>query len=47
VFLDDVLPALWGIAMEETYREETALRPPPKTTITAGPAQSQTALAEW
>jgi predicted transcriptional regulator len=44
VYLDSVLPALWGIAMEETYREETALRPSPKTTITAGPAQRQSAL---
>ena len=47
VYLDAVLPALWGIAMEETYREQTALRPSPKTTITAGPPQSQTALAEF
>ena len=47
VYLDAVLPALWGIAMEETYREQTALRPSPKTTITAGPPQSQTALADW
>lgn len=47
VYLDSVLPALWGIAMEETYREETALRPPPKTTITAGPPRSQTAIVQF
>jgi len=47
VYLDSVLPALWGIAMEETYRDQTALRPSPKTTVTAGPAQRQSALVQF
>ena len=47
VYLEELLPALWGIAMKDAYREDTALRPASKTTITAVPAQSQTAIEQF